>query len=36
MGAATSILYLSDRFREIVYKFFKYKKNINNLGFVDQ
>ena len=28
MGAATSILYLSERFRQIVYKFFKYKKKI--------
>jgi pimeloyl-ACP methyl ester carboxylesterase len=36
MGAATAILYLSERFRDIVYKFFKYKKKILDLGFVDQ
>ena len=36
MGAATAIFYLSEKFREIIYNFFRNKCGIHNLGFIDQ
>lgn len=35
MGAVTSILYLSQNFREEVYRYFKQRHNLTNLGFID-